>query len=145
MDSMENLVPGSHRDAVRSNPAPEKRSILLIDNAHRDRRRERAAALTEAGFRVHPARSFEQSLSRIGSGSYDLVIANADGAPQDAAKFCQDVKRNFPRQLLLAVKAANTDVQSEMEFRANDPKSLLEQVRALMQPNDRAGDQPLAA
>jgi PleD family two-component response regulator len=144
---MENLVPGlnSNREAVRSTPATEKRSILLIDNAHRDRRRERAAALNNAGYRVHPARSFPQSLSRLGSGSYDLVIANADGAAEDAAKFCADVKRNFPRQRLLAVKAANTEIQSEVDFRANDPKSLLDQVREIMEPAARPDDHAIAA
>jgi len=145
MNSMENL----HLAAMNSNretaSTEQQRSILIIDNGHRDRRRERTAILNNAGYKVHPARSFEQSLSRVGSGSYDLVIANTDGAVEDAVKFCQDVKRNYPRQLLLLIKPANTEIGEGIDAAANDPKSLLERAQAMLQPAERSTEKPLAA
>ena len=123
----------------------DSRTILFIDNGHRDRRRERNSALKNAGYKVHPARSFEQSLSRIGSGAYDLVIANTDAAMESAQRFIQEVKRNFPRQRLLVLKGSGVEVPGEFEFSTADPKSLLERVDSILRPADRDGSQPLAA
>lgn len=121
------------------------RNILFIDNGHRDRRRERIAVLKDAGFRVHPARSFEQSLSRIGSGSYELVIANTDAAMDSAQQFIQEVKRNFPRQKLLVLKGSATEIPGDFEFSTADPKTLLERVQSLLGAAERNDNQPLAA
>jgi len=120
-------------------------TILIIDNGHRDRRRERNAALKNAGYKVHPARSFEQSLSRIGSGAYDLVIANTDAATESAQQFIQEVKRNFPRQKLLVLKGSGVEMPGEFEFSTSDAKALVEKVDAMMRPAERDGNQPLAA
>jgi PleD family two-component response regulator len=123
----------------------ETRTILFIDNGHRDRRRERNSALTDAGYRVHPARSFEQSLSRIGSGAYDLVIANTDAATESALRFVQEVKRNFPRQKLLVLKGSGMEVPGEFDFSSSDPKTLTERVDSLLRPERGHSEQPLAA
>jgi PleD family two-component response regulator len=133
---------------AKPNPQPEHaemRSILFIDNGHRDRRRERNSALTDAGYRVHPARSFEQSLSRIGSGAYDLVIASTDTATESALRFIEEVKRNFPRQKLLVLKGAGTDIPGEFEFSSTDPKTLTERVDSILRPEPSHSEQPLAA
>jgi response regulator RpfG family c-di-GMP phosphodiesterase len=122
----------------------DMRSILFIDNGHRDRRRERNSVLSNAGYRVHPARSFEQSLSRIGSGAYDLVIASTDGAAESAQQFIQDVKRNFPRQKMLVMKTSGIDIPSEFESSTADPKMLLERVHSLLRPQ-LDEQQPMAA
>ena len=114
------------------------RTVLFIDNGHRDRRRERSAVLKNAGYKVHPARSFEQSLSRIGSGSYDLIIASTDGALEQAQKFIEEVKRNHPRQLLLVLKMSDNDVLVDCENCNADPKMLLERVEAMFRPEDRS-------
>lgn len=124
--------------------AKDMRSILFIDNGHRDRRRERSSALSNAGYRVHPARSFEQSLSRIGSGAYDLVIASTDGAVESAQQFIQEVKRNFPRQKLLVMKTSGTEIPGEFESSSADPKMLLESVNSLLRPQ-HDHQQPIAA
>ena len=111
-------------------------TILFIDNAHRDRRRERNAVLKNAGYRVHPARSFEQSLSRIGSGVYDLIIASTDVETEKALKFIDDVKRNHPRQRLLVLKGSDVQLQGDFQTTTSDPKSLLERVEAILRPAD---------
>jgi PleD family two-component response regulator len=142
MHSMENL------NVVGSNSTTEGtatgRSILIIDNGHRDRRRVRAGVLKDAGFRVHPARSFEQSLSRVGSASYDLIIASTDGAAEDALRFCQSVRQHFPKQKLLVLKASGAEVGSEFESVGADPKALLERAQALLQPSE-SHHEPIAA
>ncbi len=143
MNSAEN-VPTSGFKAVQEG-AQDSRAILFIDNGHRDRRRERVAVLKDAGFRVHPARSFEQSLSRLGSGAYHLVIASTDGAQESALRFIEEVKRNFPRQLLLVVKTGNLEVPGDYEFSSADPKVLLERVQAMMSRSERSNDQPMVA
>jgi PleD family two-component response regulator len=133
---------------ARPNAEPERadtRTILFIDNGHRDRRRERNSALSSAGYRVHPARSFEQSLSRIGSGAYDLVIANTDTATESALRFIQEVKRNFPRQKLLVLKGVGMEIPGEFEFSSADPKSLTERVDSILRPERGHSEQPLAA
>ena len=113
------------------------RTILFIDNGHRDRRRERSAVLKNAGYKVHPARSFEQSLSRIGSGGYDLIIASTDGALEQAQQFIQEVKRNHPRQRLLIMKVSENDIQGgEFDSSSSDPKMLLERVEAIFRPEE---------
>lgn len=114
------------------------RTILFIDNGHRDRRRERSAVLKNAGYKVHPARSFEQSLSRIASGSYDLIIASTDGALDQAQAFIQEVKRNHPRQLMLVMKMSENDAPGEFETASSDPKVLLERVEAIFRPSERS-------
>jgi len=124
--------------------AADSRTILFIDNGHRDRRRERVAILKDAGYKVHPARSFEQSLSRIGSGAYHLVIANTDAAVEGALQFIAEVKRQYPRQLLLVLKPGNLEVTGDYEFSSADPKSLLERVQALMSRSERANQSLVA-
>lgn len=115
------------------------RTILFIDNGHRDRRRERSAVLKNAGYKVHPARSFEQSLSRVGAGGYDLIIASTDGALEQARQFIEEVKRNHPRQLLLAMTVSDNDVQGgEFETSSSDPKILLGRVEAMFRPEEKS-------
>jgi len=142
---MENLhVIGSNSQADGTRSATG-RSILIIDNGHRDRRRTRANILKEAGFRVHPARSFEQSLSRVGSGGYDLVIASTDGAEEDAIRFCQSVKQQYPQQRLLVLRASGAELGADFESVGADPKALLEKTQAMLGSREKRNDAPMAA
>ena len=129
---------GQERKAAASN-------ILFIDNGHRDRRRERSAVLKNAGFKVHPARSFEQSLSRVGSGAYDLIIASTDAAPDQARQFIEELRRTHPRQKLLVLKTTEIELPSEAEVVNSDPKQLLERVQAMLRPADKQSSEPIAA
>ena len=144
MNTAENVQTTGMNATSRPERAEDSRSILFIDNAHRDRRRERIAVLKDAGYKVHPARSFEQSLSRIGSGAYHLVIANTEAAVEPALRFIEEVKRNFPRQHLLVLKSGNVEIGGEYEFSPADPKSLLDRVQAILSPRERS-DESVAA
>ncbi|MGZ4788766.1 MAG: hypothetical protein ACXVZV_12480 [Terriglobales bacterium] len=144
MNTAENVQTPGLKTTSRPEGANDSRTILFIDNGHRDRRRERVAALKDAGYKVHPARSFEQSLSRIGSGAYHLVIANTDAAVEAALRFIEEVKRNYPRQLLLVLKGSNLEVSGDYQFSSADPKSLLERVQAIMSPREQSKE-PLVA
>jgi PleD family two-component response regulator len=119
------------------------RTVLIIDNGPRERRKERIGALKDAGFKVHPARSFEQSLSRIGSGSYDLVIANTDGAVDSARQFCNDVKRNYPRQRLLVLKPSDLDMPGDFEFSGSEGSAMAKRAVELL-PSQPVNE-PIAA
>lgn len=144
MNGAENFSVSEAKTESRQEPQEKVRNILFIDNGHRDRRRERNAALKDAGYRVHPARSFDQSLSRIGSGAYDLIIASTDAADEQAQRFIEEVKRNFPRQKLLVLKASEIDLPGDVECCGNDPRSLRERVEAMFRPAS-SGEQKLAA
>jgi PleD family two-component response regulator len=140
MNPMETVRSDDRRDRKT-----DVRTALIIDNGPRERRKERIASLKDAGFKVHPARSFEQSLTRIGSGSYDLVIANTDAAAESALRFCQEVKRNYPRQRLLVLKPADLQFPGEFEFSGADPKSLFRRAKELFPETDTRISEPVAA
>ncbi len=120
-------------------------NILFIDNGHRDRRRERSAVLKNAGFKVHPARSFEQSLSRVGSGAYELVIASTDGAPDQARQFVEALKRDHPRQKLLVMKTTDVELPADCEIVNSDPNALLERVQTMLGRQEKQVSEPMAA
>jgi len=120
-------------------------NILFIDNGHRDRRRERNAVLKNAGFKVHPARSFEQSLSRIASGAYELVIASTDGAANQARQFVEEVLRNHPRQKLLVMQIMEIEVPSGTELVKGDPAALLDRVQAMLGRSEKRSPEAIAA
>jgi len=139
----ENLQVATMKSASPRENTDNSRTILFIDNGHRDRRRERSGALKNAGYKVHPARSFEQSLSRIGNGSYDLIIASTDSALEHAQRFIEEVKRNHPGQLLLVMKVSEAEPTAECPWSSCDPKVLLERVDQMLRPTDKV--EPMAA
>lgn len=120
-------------------------NILFIDNGHRDRRRERNAALKNAGFKVHPARSFEQSLSRVGSGAYDLIIASTDAAPDQARQFVEAVQRNHPQQKLLVLQTTEIELPSGTDVVRSDLNQLLERVQEMLGRSGQQVSEPMAA
>jgi PleD family two-component response regulator len=141
MNSIEKL------EAVRSDNRhirkTDVRTVLIIDNGRRERRKERIIHLKDAGFKVHPARSFEQSLSRVGSGAYDLVIANTEAAGDSALRFCNEVKRNYPRQKLLVLKPTDMEMPGEFAFSTSDAKTLFRRAQEMF-PSAHL-DEPAAA
>jgi PleD family two-component response regulator len=135
MNSMENSNTADRRGL---------RTVLIIDNGPRERRKERMNALKDAGFKVHPARSFEQSLSRVASGSYDLVVANTDAAVDAAKQFCSDIKKNYPRQKLLVLKPSDLEMPGEFEVSSSDGKSVAKRAQELF-PATEQFSEPVAA
>lgn len=75
------------------------RKILLIDNA--SDRKERIKALRERGYNVFPALKMDEARSRCTRAGYDLIVVHADAQPEQALQFCDEIRKQCPKQLLL--------------------------------------------
>lgn len=75
------------------------RKVLLIDNA--TDRKERIKTLADHGYGVFPALRMEEARTRCTRGGYDLIVVNAGNTPEQALEFCDEVRRQCPKQLLL--------------------------------------------
>jgi DNA-binding response OmpR family regulator len=84
-----------------------QRKVLLIDNA--SDRKERIKALADHGYSVFPALRMDEARSRCTRGGYDLVLVNTGNNPEQALEFCDDVRRQCPKQLLLLTSDATID------------------------------------
>ena len=73
--------------------------ILLIDKA--TDRKERINALKSKGYAVFPALSMEEARSRCMRGGYDLIVVNSNGEHEQAGQFCDDIRRQCPKQQLI--------------------------------------------
>src|SRR5271166_898448 len=73
--------------------------ILLIDKA--PDRKERINALKNRGYAVFPALNMEEARSRCMRGGYDLIVVNASGEYEATSQFCDDIRRQCPKQLLI--------------------------------------------
>lgn len=77
--------------------------ILLIDKALD--RKERINALKGRGYAVFPALNMEEARSRCMRGGYDLIVVNANGNHEEASQFCDDIRRQCPKQQLVLCSA----------------------------------------
>ncbi len=73
--------------------------ILLIDKA--TDRKERINALKSRGYTVFPALSMEEARSRCMRGGYDLIVVNSNGEHEQAGQFCDEIRRQCPKQHLV--------------------------------------------
>ena len=75
--------------------------VLLIDRDP-ERRKERISALKKNGYRVFPALDLEQAKQRCKPGTYDVIVANAEGweHPELAFEFCEWIKSTALRSKL---------------------------------------------
>jgi len=97
--------------------------ILLIDNTAD--RKERIHALKGRGYTVFPALKMEEARSRCMRGGYDLIVVTAGDAPEQALQFCDEIRRQCPKQALLM----STRTQAERDYAvAADLPVLLEAV-----------------
>ncbi len=76
-----------------------QRKVLLIDNA--SDRKERIKALADHGYSVFPALRMDEARSRCTRGGYDLIVVNAGKNQEQAVEFCDAIRRQCPKQLLL--------------------------------------------
>lgn len=101
--------------------------ILLIDKA--PDRKERINALKSRGYTVFPARNREEARSRCMGGGYDLIVVNAGGEYEPTSQFCDDVRRQCPKQLLILC----SDEQPAREYAvASDVPVLVQAVESLL-------------
>ncbi len=104
--------------------------ILLIDNA--PDRKERINILKARGYSVFPALRMEEARSRCLRGGYDLIVVNAGDLHDQALQYCDDIRKQCPRQLL--IMTSDTDSGRDYAIPA-DLQSLVNAVdRALSVP-----------
>jgi DNA-binding response OmpR family regulator len=106
--------------------------ILLIDKAND--RKQRINALKSRGFAVFPALSMEEARSRCMRGGYDLIVVNANGAGEQATQFCDEIRRNCPRQQLILC----TDGSCERDYViAPDVETVVKAVESTLGVNQQ--------
>ena len=116
------------------------RKILLIDNA--PDRKERIKALSERGYTVFPALKMEEARSRCVRGGYDLIVVHAGEQPEQALAFCEQLREQCPKQLLLLSSSTASDRDYVVPA---DLPSLLQRVDRMLQTNDNRSDLASAA
>jgi DNA-binding response OmpR family regulator len=114
--------------------------ILLIDKAHD--RKERINALKSRGYTVFPALNMEEARSRCMRGGYDLIVVNAGGDHDQAAQFCDDIRRQCPKQMLILCSEAQTGSNGAV---ASDVNSVVQAVESALDKNGKPADVAKAA
>jgi len=113
--------------------------ILLIDRA--PDRKDRINALKNRGYAVFPALSMEEARSRCLRGGYDLIVVNANGEHPQSVEFCDDIRRQCPKQHLILC----TDGDSGREYAVgSDTESVVRAVESAL-PVAKAADLASAA
>jgi DNA-binding response OmpR family regulator len=110
-----------------------QRKILLIDNA--SDRKERIKALSEHGYSVFPALKMEEARSRCMRGNYDLILVHAGDQLEQAQEFCDAIRTQCPKQLLLM--SSNTSSDRDYAVSA-DSSSLTQRVDNLLRESGRS-------
>ena len=114
--------------------------ILLIDKALD--RKERINALKSRGYAVFPALRMEEARSRCLRGNYDLIVVNADGDYEQAAQFCDEIRRQCPKQQLILC----SDGQANRDYAvSSDVSSVMQAVESVLGKNTKAADIAKAA
>jgi DNA-binding response OmpR family regulator len=116
------------------------RKILLIDKTAD--RKERIAALKARGYAVFPALKLDEARTRCLSGGYDLIVVNPGDEQEKALQFCDELRNQCPKQLLLMCGGAGDDRDYKV---ATDEASLLERVDRVLQRTSDAGEYASAA
>ncbi len=114
--------------------------ILLIDKALD--RKERINALKQQGYAVFPALNMEEARSRCMRGGYDLIVVHANGDHEQAAQFCDEIRRQCPRQLLILLSEGEP---SRDYAAAPDVPSVLHAVESALNGNSEPADFAKAA
>ena len=114
--------------------------ILLIDKA--TDRKERINRLKARGYSVFPALSMEEARSRCMRGGYDLIVVNANGDQEQATQFCDDIRRQCPKQQLILC----SDAASGRDYAvAPDVDSVVKAVEAALPGSTAQADLASAA
>jgi len=114
--------------------------ILLIDKA-RDRK-ERINALKNHGYAVFPALRMEEARSRCLRGGYDLIVVHADGEEEQAAQYCDEIRRNCPNQRVLMCNGTGFGREYAVP---SDVASLVQEVDTVLNGGAKPADLANAA
>jgi len=115
------------------------RKVLLIDSA--PDRKQRIKALADRGYGVFPALKMDEARSRCTRGGYDLIVVNAGQEQERALEFCDEIRKNCPKQLLLMTSNTNSDRDYAI---AGDIPSMVQHVEKLL-PRESASPADLAS
>jgi DNA-binding response OmpR family regulator len=116
------------------------RKVLLIDNA--SDRKERIKALADRGYSIFPALRMDEARSRCTRGGYDLIVVNAGSNQEQALGFCDQIRNQCPRQLLLMT----SDAASDRDYAVSGGiPALLQRVDELLKENAKPTDLASAA
>jgi DNA-binding response OmpR family regulator len=116
------------------------RKVLLIDNA--SDRKERIKALADHGYSVFPALRMDEAHSRCTRGAYDLIVVNAGNKREQALEFCDQIRKQCPKQLLLMTSDAAGDRDYAI---SGGVPALLQRVDELLKDNAKTTDLASAA
>ena len=116
------------------------RKVLLIDNA--SDRKDRIKSLADHGYSVFPALRMDEARSRCTRGGYDLIVVNAGDTQEQALEFCDEIRRQCPKQLLLLTSDSATDRDYAV---SGGIPSLLQRVDELLQESSKPADLASAA
>jgi DNA-binding NtrC family response regulator len=114
--------------------------ILLIDKA--SNRKERINHLKSRGYAVFPALSMEEARSRCMRGGYDLIVVNANGDHDQAVQFCDEIRRQCPKQLLIMCSDQGGGGDYTV---ASDVSSVAKAVESVLNGNAKQADLASAA
>jgi DNA-binding response OmpR family regulator len=116
------------------------RKILLIDKA--SDRKERINALKNRGYAVFPALRMGEARSRCLRGGYDLIVVNAGEDLDQSLQFCDELRKQCPKQLVRM--SANANVERDYIIPA-ELSALLEAVDRLLGEGASSSDYASAA
>lgn len=107
-----------------------QRKVLLID--HASDRKERIRALADHGYSVFPALRTDEARSRCTRGGYDLIVVNAGNSQEQALEFCDEIRRQCPKQLLLLTNESAIERDYAV---SGGTSALLQRVDGLLREN----------
>ena len=94
--------------------------ILVVDNDPQIRRMMRVT-LTAQGYEVNEARSGNETLERVRTASYDLVILDINMPGMDGIETCRQIRASSDVPIImLTVRSAETDKTEAFDSGADD-------------------------
>jgi DNA-binding response OmpR family regulator len=116
------------------------RKILLIDTA--SDRKERIKALADHGYSIFPALRMDEARNRCTHGGYDLIVVNAGSNQEQAEEFCDQIRTQCPKQLLLMT----SDAASDRDYAVSRGlPAMLQAVDDLLRDNNKTSNLASAA
>jgi two-component system KDP operon response regulator KdpE len=94
--------------------------LLVVDNDPQIRRMMRVT-LTAQGYEVHEARSGNETLERVGTARYDLVILDINMPGMDGIETCRQIRASSDVPIImLTVRAGESDKTEAFDSGADD-------------------------
>jgi ActR/RegA family two-component response regulator len=93
-----------------SNPAPQRKAMIIDDDKDRYQRKERTTLLKEAGFKVYPVLRMPDARGRCKPGAFELIVVNATQNANQALELCDDIKKCNQNQKLFLVAGQNAEL-----------------------------------